>query len=74
MPPAIAIMLVYGLSKRQFSTKVTLAGWMVGATIAIAIKLTGGSFHLAIGAAVGLLVLFLGSSWVQPEKVKSPTG
>lgn len=67
MPPAIAIMLVYGLSKRSFSTKVTLAGWMIGAAIAIGIKLTGGAFHLAIGAAMGLSVLFIGSIWVQPS-------
>ncbi|MFK7800190.1 MAG: hypothetical protein AB8G95_01030 [Anaerolineae bacterium] len=68
MPPAIAIMLVYGLSKRSFSTKVTLAGWMIGAAIAIIVKLTGGAFHLAIGAAVGLLVLFVGNAMIKADE------
>lgn len=66
MPPAIAIMLVSGLAKRRFSTQATLAGWIGGAVVAIIIKLTGGTFHLAIGAAVGLMVLFGLSIWIKP--------
>ena len=58
MPPAIAILLVSGLSERKFSTQVALTGWALGAAIAIVIKLSGGSFHLAAGAAVGLAYLY----------------
>lgn len=63
MPPAIAIMLFYGLSKRPLSKPVALTGWIIGAVIAVGIKLSGGAFHLAIGAAVGLIVILLGNYW-----------
>ena len=68
IPAAVAIMLVYGLSKRDFSTKATLAGWMAGAIIAITIKTFGGTFHFAIGATVGLIVLFAGNLLFESEK------
>ncbi|MFT5194015.1 MAG: purine-cytosine permease-like protein [Cellvibrionaceae bacterium] len=71
MPPAIAIMIVYGFSSRKFSTRISLAGWMVGAVIAIVIKLMGGGFYLAIGAAVGLLVLFISDILVRPTATVS---
>ncbi len=61
MPPAIAILLVSGLSERKFSTQVALTGWASGAAVAIVIKLSGGSFHLAAGAAVGLAVFLIGN-------------
>lgn len=61
MPPAIAIMLVSGFSQRSYSTKVTLSGWLIGALVAIGVKLSGGAFHLPIGAAVGLAALFIGT-------------
>ncbi len=66
MPPAIAIMLVYGLSKQTLSKPVALTGWIAGAVIAIGVKLAGGAFHLAIGAAVGLIIIFIGNFLWKP--------
>lgn len=71
LPAAVVIMLVYGLAKREFSTKATLAGWMAGAAIAIIIKLLGGTFHFAIGMGVGLIVLSVANQFFQTKNVAS---
>lgn len=61
MPPAMAIMIVYGFARRKLSTQVALIGWVIGAAVAVAIKLSGGGFHLAAGAIVGLIVIGVGN-------------
>ena len=66
-PPAMAVLIVYALLDRPISRSVMLAAWLIGAAVAIYIKLSGGLIHLFAGAATSLLVLAVGMRFVKSD-------
>lgn len=59
MPPALAVMIMVSVLKRRVNTAVAVTAWLVGALVAVIIKLSGQSTHLIIGAVTSILLLLI---------------
>jgi hypothetical protein len=57
LPPALVVMLATAVLRPKPSATAALAGWLVGAAVAIAFKAQGQLAHIVVGAAVSLIVL-----------------
>lgn len=66
-PPAMMVLIAYALLNRPISRTVMLAAWLIGAGVAIVIKLNGGLIHLFAGVATTLIVLGIGMIFVKAD-------
>ncbi len=58
VPPALAVMIGAVFVRRYTTTKWTYAAWVVGALIALGLKIAGQDVHFFAGFIISLLVLF----------------
>lgn len=57
LPPALAIMLLVPVLKREPPRSAALSAWLLGAAAAVLVKLQGQLSHMVIGAAVSMAAL-----------------